>query len=120
MAETFSKGLNNLKRTLENRERSVVNYMVNPVDFEGKTYASKRKKMKYNEMEAFGKQALKDIDLLLRDADLKRKGAPVFLIYNWDKQTDMVDAAFGIPIISEGRPKDVELIYLNASQINVY
>lgn len=119
MDKTFSQGLVNLKNTLEKSERSVVNYITRPIDFESRVYAAKRSKIKYSEMESFGKQALKDIDLHLRDADLKRKGVPVFLIYGWDHTTDVIDAAFGIPIIPDGEPKEVEIIRIESSK-NAY
>ncbi|MDX1686138.1 MAG: SRPBCC family protein [Saprospiraceae bacterium] len=97
----FNEGLRGLKNIMERRERLHVNYMVNDYSMEGGTYAYMREELPAEKIDSFAKRSLKLLTRLRTEAGLLKAGFPIGIIYNWDRQKDLVDYALAIPVVEE-------------------
>lgn len=115
MGEKFTEGLTGLKNILERNERTSVKYLMNEHSLQSKTYAYKRAQMSASEMNDFAVNTLKELQKKRVDSGFNKAGFPVGMIFSWDKQKDVVDYAFGIPVLDEKTLSDVEFISIDAT-----
>lgn len=102
LGDHFSNGLQGLKNILERMERTSVNYMANDYSLETTIYAIIRKQINSSEVDQFAQESLDKLTKMRSDAGLSKAGFPAGFYYGWDMTTDIVDYAFGIPVIEKG------------------
>jgi effector-binding domain-containing protein len=97
----FSQGLENLKgyvETSSNQELGITENSVTTVEEHGIVYALlAQEQLSESGMEAFFSNSLKKIYNYLKTNNIKPKGAPVGLFYEWDEENHNVNVAAAVP-----------------------
>lgn len=111
IGKDYEKGLSNLKEILEAKAMEVEapKYDIEKVDFEEKTYLTVRKRIGFNEMNAFFEENYKALyETLGSNESVNITGPTSAIYYDWDEENQMTDVAAAVPFTSEQSNSEFE------------
>jgi len=98
LRKDFDKGLTNLKNYVEARKNDAPAYKVEEISFDAHTYATIRKTMKTDDMNAMTQFFGSSYETLGKAAGPNINGLPSAIFYTWDMQKGITDVAPAFPV----------------------